>query len=224
MRSKRKRVIVSVFCGLLAAALMAVYASSTQKLISQSRSQNLEAYGGEQVEVFIASRNIAAGEKLTHNNVTKRLWLADLLPAGAMGEESDVIGQILGVALLANEPVVSTKLGSDADRISVPEGYCAVSIPTSDVLAVGGTIGAGSVIAIYAADRDTVRLLAAEVLVLDTSGSGYQSNRQNSLLAGGSYRQPLAWVTLSIREDMVEEIIAASRSVNLYLVLPGGGF
>ncbi|MCL2631551.1 MAG: Flp pilus assembly protein CpaB [Coriobacteriia bacterium] len=224
MRTKRSRIIVSIVCGLTAAALMAFYASAVNRSASQYRAQALEGYGGEQIEVFVAVRNIAAGEQLTPANVVKRIWLVDMLPAGAATNEADVYGQTLSLPLLANEPVVLAKLGSNTERLSVPEGFCAVTIPTNDVLAVGGAITSGSVVAIYAADKDTVYLLAAEILVLETSNSTNFNTDTGNLFGSGRSRPALSWVTLSVREDMVEEIIVASRTMSLYIVLPGGEF
>jgi len=222
VQTSRKRVVISVISGLLAAVLMVCYAYMVQKNAAQGRSQTLIAYGGEQVEVFVAMRNIAAGERLTPNNVSKQTWLVDLLPAGALTDESEVLGQTLGLPLLANEPVVEMKLASGADTLNIPEGYCAVSIPTNDVLAVGGAVTAGSVIAVYAADKDSVQLLAAEVLVLETSSDHLNDYDNSSMLGSGYSKTSLSWVTLIVTEDMVAEIISASRNMNLYLVIPGG--
>jgi pilus assembly protein CpaB len=222
MRNQRKKIIISVICGVFAAALMAFYAAAIHGNANELRNQTLEDYGGQQVEVFVATRNIAAGERLTSSNVERRTWLADLLPAGAMTDESLVMGATLAMPLLANEPVAQAKLQNGDNSLTVPEGYCAVSIPTNDVLAVGGDIHSGSVIAIYSADKDSVVLLASEVLVLDTSNGGSESYESSGLFGSSSSRQNLSWVTLCVPENMVEHIIAASRSTNLYLVLPGG--
>jgi len=222
MHQKRRRILISVISGLVAAALMGLYASGVRNEAIAAHSQTLEAYGGEQIEVFVATRDIAPGERLTESNVSRRVWLVELLPAGALTDADEVIGQTLGLPLMANEPVVQAKLFNGAPAITIPEGYVAVSIPTNDVLAVGGAVSAGSIIAIYAADSQSVELLAADVLVLETS-NGNQRNAENNGLFGSSYsKTSLSWVTLAVREDMVEEIIVASRSMNLYLVLPGG--
>jgi len=223
MRAKRMKILISIVSGLLAAVLMAWYANSIFSTAEQSHAQALDSYGGEQVEVYVATRTIAAGERLTTANVSKRIWLVDLLPTGALGNEEEVIGQTVAIPLFANEPVTSVKLGNAAKHINIPDGYCAVSIATNDVLAVGGAINAGSVIAIYAADKESVELLAAEVLVLETSNSNSMNVESNGMFGGSRSKTALTWVTLAVEEDMVEEIIAASRSMNLYLVLPSGG-
>jgi pilus assembly protein CpaB len=203
---------------------MAAYASSVHGAAEESRQQSLSDYGGAQIEVYVANRNIAVGERLTTSNVSRRVWLADLLPAGSLSAEEDVIGQTLGLPLLANEPVTAAKLSTASAPIVVADGYCAVSIPTNDVSAVGGAVSAGSVIDIYAADKDGVQLIASEVLVLETSNGSQQAAEPNGLLGSNRSRATLSWVTLSIPADMVEDIISASRTMNLYLVLPGGEF
>ncbi|MDR2957219.1 MAG: Flp pilus assembly protein CpaB [Coriobacteriales bacterium] len=224
MRQKRKRIFISVLCGLVAALLMSLYASSVRNEADKSRIQTIQEYGGEQIEVYVANRNIAIGERLTTTNVSKQIWLVDFLPDGALTEADDVIGQVLGIPMQANEPVTAAKIKTNTSPVSVPDGYCAVSIPTNDVLAVGGAINTGSIIAIYAADKETVVLLAAEVLVLDTSNNSTEGLEHTGLLGSSRTRPALTWVTLAVREDMVEDIIAASRAMNLYLVLPGGEY
>jgi len=222
MRQKRKKMIISILCGLLAAVFMGLYAASLQGGAGQSAAQVADISNGQKTEIFVATRDIAAGERLSSANVASRAWPTELLPAGAQLSEDDVFGQTLLIPLFKNEPVVAAKLGSAAQSFAVPEGYCAVSIPTSNVLAVGGAIGAGSRIAIYAADKQSVELIAAEVLVLETSNASQASSGSSSLFGSGRSQTELSWVTLSVREDVVEDIIAASRNMSLYLVLPGG--
>jgi pilus assembly protein CpaB len=124
---------------------------------------------------------------------------------------------------MRNEPVVTAKLGESKTPVSVPEGLCAVSIPSADVLAVGGAIQAGAFVTIYAADGVTVELIAEEVLILETSnGSAAASGEGSGLFGGSSARPQLSWVTLAVEADTAQELIAASRSKELHLVLPGG--
>jgi pilus assembly protein CpaB len=205
---------------------MALYASGVHAEAAESREQALASYGGEQVEVFVATRDIAVGETLSADNVSRQLWLSDLLPLGALGTSDEVFGQVVAVGLLRNEPVVAAKLGLVAAPVSIPEGYCAVTIPTDDVLAVGGAISAGSVVMIYAAGPQTVELLAEEVLILATSnGAQAEDTSGGGLFASssGSARVALSWVTLAVEPHRVQELIAASRDKSLYLVLPGAG-
>ena len=224
MAQSKKRLVLALFCGVLAATAMIWYVSGVKAEATQSRQQALRSYGGEQVEVFVATRNIAVGETLTSANVSSQLWLSDLLPAGALGNQSDVFGQTVTVPLLMNEPVIAAKLGELKAPVCVPDGLCAVSIPSEDVLAVGGAITAGSYVTVYAADSKTVELIAEEVLVLETSNGAYSSSDLNSGLFGSSSSRPkLTWVTLAVDPEIAQELIAASSTRRLHLVLPGGG-
>ena len=223
MTQIKKRLMLALLCGVIAAAAMIWYATGIRDEATQSRQQALLSYGGEQVEVFVATRNIAVGETLSSANVSKRRWLSDLLPTGALSNQQDVFGQTVAMPLLMNEPVVAAKLGELKAPVSVPDGLCAVSIPSEDVLAVGGAISAGSYVTIYAADSKTVELIAEEVLILETSNGAYQSGTGSSSLFGGSSSRPkLTWVTLAVDPDIAQELIAASSSRKLHLVLPGG--
>ncbi len=129
--------------------------------------------------------------------------------------------------LLENEPVVAAKLGDLAAPVSVPEGLCAISVPSEDVCAVGGAITAGSEVNVYAVGGNDVTLLGQSVLVLETSNGSRVSRTeaQGSLGLFGSVtsRSELSWVTLAVAPERVQEYLAASRDDWLYLVLPGAG-
>ena len=222
MSQTRKRLLLALISGVIAAIAMALYASGVQAEAAQTRQKALDSYGGEQVEVFVATRDIAVGETLSNENVSLRLWVSDLLPTGALSQQSAVLGQTVVVPLLKNEPVVALKLGEHKAPVNVPEGLCAVSIPCDDVLAVGGAIQAGSFVTVYSANGDTVELIAEEVLVLDTSNHSPVSANQGGLFGGSSSRPRLSWVTLAVEPDCAQELIAASVARELHLVLPGG--
>ncbi|MDR1082699.1 MAG: Flp pilus assembly protein CpaB [Coriobacteriales bacterium] len=223
MTQTRKRIILALICGIIAAAAMAYYATGVRAEATQTRQEALAAYGGEQIEIYTATRDIAVGEVLSNENVSLKLWLSDLLPSDALYEQEETLGQIVKVPLMRNEPVVAAKLGQTATPVNVPEGLCAVSVPSEDVLAVGGAIQAGTFVTIYAADTSTVELIAEEVLVLETSSGARATSEGTSELFGGSDSRPkLSWVTLAVEPDTAQELIAASRSQELHLVLPGG--
>jgi pilus assembly protein CpaB len=224
MTQTRKRLILALICGIAAAVAIVWYAADVRAEATRAREEALVSYGGEQVEVYTALRDIAVGEMLSSENVSPRTWLSDLLPAGALGNQDEVLGQTATVALMKNEPVLAEKLGTLAGPVSVPEGLCAVSIPSEDVLAVGGAIQAGSFVTVYAADATVVELIAEEVLILETSnGARALSGEASGLFGSTAARSQLSWVTLAVEPDTAQELIAASRSRDLHLVLPGGG-
>ncbi|HBT94661.1 MAG TPA: Flp pilus assembly protein CpaB [Coriobacteriia bacterium] len=221
-----KRLILALGCGIIAALCMVWYASDVRAQAEQGRQAALSAYGGEQVEVFTATRDIAVGETLSAENVALQIWVSDLLPAGALGDWNLVFGQTAVIPLMKNEPVSAMKLGEMKTPVTVPEDLCAVSIPSDDVLAVGGSVQAGAYVSIYASNGIDVNLLAEEVLILDTSNEtvGSGGSTGSGALGSSSVRSRLSWVTLAVEPESVQELIAASTTQQLHLVLPGGVF
>ena len=226
MAASRKRLIAACVCGLLAALLLIFYANNVRAQAESSRSQALADYGGEQVEVLVATRDIAAGERLDASNVSYQIWLVDLLPSGVARDTADVFGKTAAIPILKNEPIVAIKLGEGSAQIVVPDGLCAVSIPADDVQAIGGALTPGMMVDIYMVNATKVTLVAQNVLVLETSnGYGVTStgNGSSSLFSGSSGRAALKWVTVAVDAQTVQELLIAARERSLSLVLPGGG-
>ena len=226
MTSSRKRLFIAIGCGVLAAVLLVFYANDLRSQAASARSQALADYGGEQVEVLVANRDIVAGETLDASNVSFQTWLVDLLPAGVARNTTEVFGKTTAVALLKNEPVSVAKLGERSAQIVVPDGLCAVSLPVGDVQAVGGALAPGMAVDVYAVGATSVVLVAQDVLILETSnGFGTTSTSTNagssSLFGASSSRASLKWVTVAVDATMVQELLAAARDKNLCLVLPG---
>ena len=209
--SSKRRLVIGVLCAALAMLLVLVYAAQVRAEERETREEALARYGGEQVEVCVASRDIAAGEQLSASNVEVSLWLADLLPAECATSLADVEGTVAGCLILANEPISRQLLASSDGGIEVPTGLCAVSVPATNERAVGGAIARGSLVNVYATTDSGMVLLGEELLVLETS-----NRTSESQTASGS----LAWVTLAVTPDSVQQLLEASRSGTIYLTLP----
>lgn len=211
--SARSRLVFGIVCGVLAAGLVLVYATSVHAEEQAAREEALARYGGEQVEACVATRDIAAGEKISAGDVKSQLWLADLLPADSITRTDEVIGATTRISLLANEPISRAHLGQAASAIEVPDGLCAVSIPAQDVSAVGGAVTKGTKVNVYSTTDNGVVLLGEDLLVLDTSNA-----TEGEDVLGGS--PALSWVTLAVSPDSVQQILTASERETLYLALP----
>ncbi len=217
----RKKLIVGIAAAVLAVILMLVYISDVRAQSMASREQAIARYGGETVEVCVAVRDISAGELITTSDVEMLEWVVDLLPAGALTDSKDVVGLVANSTILANEPISSQKIGVYSEGTTVPEGLNAVTIPSQDTLAVGGAIEGGSLVDVYAADGDSVRLLGQNILVLETSNSDISQDSSSTSFGSASSRASISWVTLAVTPESVQELISASRQGSLYLVLPG---
>ena len=218
LSASRKRLLLAVTCGVLAALLISVYVSGLQAQAASSRNAVLAEYGGDMVDVLVAARDIAAGETLSAENATMQPWLAELLPGGAFTQPEQAYGQSLSVPVYPNEPLLQAKISSSEHQLEVPDGLCALSIPVTDEMAVGGAIAAGSAVDVYAVGDVAVSLVAAGVMVLESSNAAGEAATG---LFDSSARAALKWVTLAVRSEMVSELLAAARDKNLSLVLPG---
>ena len=85
--------VAGIACGVLCAACVLAYLTSVRGEADAARAEALARYGGEQVEVCVARRDVAAGEKVDAAAVETRLWVADLLPADAVRAAGDVVGR-----------------------------------------------------------------------------------------------------------------------------------
>ena len=204
--STRKRLIVSIICGVFAVLLMAGYAAGVRGEAEEQRKDALKQFGGSTAVVCVATRDIAQGETFSDRNVATAEWLVDLLPNGVVSDTGALEGRTASSAIAKNTPISSVCVGSQDVAVEVPEGLVAVSVPCSNESAVGGTISAGSVVDVYVVDSGAARMLSREVQVLKTSA--------------GPASTSLSWAVLAVDPSEVEAMIAASSVQRLYFVLP----
>ena len=189
------------------------YLASVKGAANAERAEVLARFGGEQVEVCVATRDIAAGERLDSSSVEDRLWVADLLPEGAIRQSGDATGRIATTSILKGEVVSEKRFEVERGVLDVPAGKEAVSVPAKAVQAAGGAIRPGMSVDVYSSGDSTTALLAEKVVVIDTSVKG-----SGSLLSSDA-----GWITLAVEPDRVQEIIAAASKTSLYFVVPGEG-
>lgn len=209
---KQKRMtLVAVGCGLACAICVAAFMASVQGEANAARAEALARYGGEQVEVCVATRDIASGERLDLSAVETKLWVADLLPDGALRETSDAVGKTATSSILKGEVITSKRFERDRDSLDVPVGKEAVSVPAKEVQAVGGAIRPGMSVDVYSSGASSTSAIARNVLVIDTS-----VGESASLVSSSS-----GWITLAVDPEHVEEVVSAANKTELYFVLPG---
>lgn len=210
---KRSRTtIVGIACGLACAACVFAYMQGVRGEADAARAEALARYGGEQLEVCVAKRDIAAGETVDAGAVQTRMWVADLLPAEAFRSADDVVGKKASSTILAGEVLSGQRFRDAGSRLDVPEGLTALSVPAKDVQAVGGAIAAGSQVDIYATGGTSADVLASDVLVLATSAGSRESSDAK-----------VSWITVAVKAESVQEIVAAAQKTELYFTLPASG-
>ena len=207
-----KNTVAGVACAAVCALCVWGYAQMVRGAADKERSETLARYGGEQVEVCVASRDISAGETVDSSDVTMQLWLAGLLPDGAVTKASQVVGKQATSPILAGEVVSARRFASLASQFEVPAGLVAVSVSAKEVQAVGGVLAPGMMVDVYATGASATKAIAKNVLVLATSACGSD---------GSSSGAALSWVALAVDPASVSEMIAAEEKTQLYFALPG---
>lgn len=206
----RKAHIASVACGIACALCVFAYVSGVRGEAERARADVLSRYGGEQIEVCVAARDIAPGEAIDAAAIELRLWVADLLPADAATDLDDVVGMQPTSSILKGEVVSLRRFESSGAAIDVPEGLVAVSVPAEDVRAVGGAIAPGVRVDVYATGGTSTALIGRDVLVVATSASS----------ATDSARADVTWATLAVDPSSVQELVSAAQNMDLYFALP----
>ncbi|MBQ6391687.1 MAG: Flp pilus assembly protein CpaB [Eggerthellaceae bacterium] len=208
---QRHLTIAAVACGTLCAACVAGFLWNVQGEANAARAEVLARYGGEQVEVCVATRDVAAGERLDASAVETKLWIADLLPEQAVSDSMAAVGRTATSSILKGEVISERRFQEGPGALDIPQGFDAVSVPTKAVQAVGGAIRPGMSVDVYSLGSSGTTPLAQNVIVLATS-----VGESGSLVSNDS-----GWITLAVAPERVEEIIAASGKTNLYFALPG---
>lgn len=204
-----KRTFASLACGLCCALCVGLYLAHANSAIEQARAEALARYGGEQIEVCVATRDLAPGEVVSSADIASRLWVADLLPEGAVTDASQIVGQRLGSGIFKGEVVCARRAEQPESRLNVPEGMAALSVPARSVQAVGGSVETGMLVDVYATGPVSTSRLVHGALVLETSSS-----------QGASGAAGTEWITLAIEPAGVQEVVAAAQNLELYFVLP----
>lgn len=210
MKRKKKSMAVSLACGAICAICVVLFMQGVRGEAEAARAEALARYGGEQLEVCVATRDIAAGEPIESGDVEMRLWVADLLPADSARSLDEVQGRAPSTPIMEGEVVVLKRFEGSVTALDVPDGMAALSVPAKDVQAVGGALAAGTVADLYAAGGTSTALLASDVLILATSATGSEGASAD-----------LAWVTVAVEPESVQELIDSSQKTELYFVLDG---
>lgn len=209
-----KTTAFGILCGVACAVCVLAYLQGVRGEADEARAEALARYGGEQLEVCVAKRDIAAGEAVDAGSVEMRMWVADLLPGEAIRDMGGVVGRKASSTILAGEVLSERRFLDAGSQLDVPEGLTAVSVPAKDVQAVGGAVTAGTRADVYATGGTSTEVVASDVLVLATSAGGQ----------GGRSDEKVSWVTLALEPESVQEIVAAAQKTELYFTLPGTTF
>ena len=185
----KKTTLAGLACGLCCSLCVGLYMAEVRGEVDEARAEALARYGGEQ-----ATRDLAPGEVVDGSAVATKMWVADLLPDGAVTEPSGIVGQRLGSPVIKGEVLSVRRTEAQEADISVPQGLAAISVPARAVQAVGGSVEAGMHVDVYATGPVSTTRLVEGALVLASSASA--------------------------APERVQEIVSAAQNLELYFALP----
>ena len=209
---KRTRtVIVGIVCGIACAVCVLLYLQDVGARAETARAEALDRFGGDQLEVCVAKRDIATGETIDEGSIEKRMWVADLLPENPATVPSEVVGKQATSSILKGEVITPRRFEEALSAVEVPDDLTAVSVPARDVQTVGGALRPGMLVDVYSTGQSSALLVAHSVLVLSTNASGSAKVSADSV----------SWVTLALSPENVQEVVSIAQSSQLYFTLPG---
>ncbi len=209
---RKSALAASVACGVACAVCVIAYTQGVRGEAEQARAEALARYGGDQVEVCVAKRDIAAGEIVDDASLETKLWVSDLLPPDAVRSASEVVGSKASSVILSGEVLSTRRFRSDSSSLDVPAGMTAISVPAKDVQAVGGAVSAGSRVDIYATGSSSTQALVRGVQVLATSAG--------SAAFASTGDAKVSWVTVAVPDEQVQELVASAQKNDLYFTIP----
>ena len=200
--------VIAAICGLVCAICLVAYMMQVQGQATAASKEMLEKYGGDQVEVCVATRDISGGETVKDSDLETRMWVANMLPDNAITKRSEVVGKQLGSSVIKGEVFSSNRFISLASSLDVPDDKVAVSVPIDDTAAVGGSINTNQRVDVYATGSTSTTRIGKSVQILETSNSDKSNSAETK------------WVTLAVDKDKVQEVVSAAQNLQLYIVLP----
>lgn len=205
---KRGALIAGLLSGALCAGCIFAYSVQVREEADDARIEAMQRYGGEQVDVLVATKDIYPGEVVDASNAEVKTWLSDLLPSDCVTSFEDVKGMQAASLIISGEAVSQRRFDSGGSGIDVPQGCVALSVPAEDVQAVGGVLSAGDVVDVYATGSQT-SCIGRRISVLAT-------NVEHS----NGIKGKVSWVTLAVPLEQSQEFVTASQSMDIYFVLP----
>jgi pilus assembly protein CpaB len=129
----------------LLAGVAAMLASIMVYSALKSREAEVQQAMAHNVQVVVAAYDLPLGTKIELGETKMARWSADSIPDGAYTDPKQVIGSYVKNSLVANEPVVRSKLFTGDKTAGVmplliPFGMRAVSVPVDEVSDVAGFV------------------------------------------------------------------------------------
>lgn len=176
----------------------------------------------ESVQIVVARDRLPLGTRLTDMHLTTTPWSRGVQLEGSFADPAEVIGRGVVIPMLANEPVLESKLApreAGAGLMSaIPEGMRAVSVAVNAVIGVAGFIGPGTRVDVILTGsptergrRDTSKVILENIEVL-AAGHNVERDAQGR-------PQNVQVITLLVTPDDAQKLALAQQDGAIQLAM-----
>ncbi len=208
---RRTRLAASAACGIAAFACAATGVSSVQAEARAAEERVLVEFGGDRIDVCVATADLDQGSVVGEADVETRSWASTMLPTDAVTSLDEAVGRQTTSSVPAGAVLSERYFERPDDALEVPSGLVAVSVPSKSQLAIGGALRRGDAVDVYVSDGNVTDLLIGGAKVIDLSTEG----------AGSS--EALDWVTIAVEPERVVDVLSATAHGSISLTLPAAG-
>jgi pilus assembly protein CpaB len=216
---------------MLVLAIVALVLSAGVTYLTYRLLQTRLQPGEVTVQIVAATQKIALGTRLTAKEVKLVPWPRATPLEGSFSDLNLVIGRAVLVDMLANEPVVESKLapkeGGAGLTVAIPDGMRAISIQVNSVIAVTGFVLPGSRVDLIltgvppqsiskgskgSPDDNMASKIILENLQVIATGQNIQKDVEGK-------PQSVAEVTVLVTPEQAEKVALATGDGRIQLVL-----
>ncbi len=213
--------VVAVFFGLIAAYGIYNFLSYKQKEADSLRAANQD--------IVIAAQDIPPGTVINEEVIKKGLikttpWPKSSIPVGAFSSPQQVVGKINRVKILANEPILESRLAGEGAGLTVrlESGKRALAVRVDEIIGVSGFIVPDDRVDVILTttplggnqDAKVSKIVLQNKRVLSVAQSTEQKEGKPQLARS---------ITLEVSPDEAEKLSLASQEGQIALALRGLG-
>ena len=213
--------VVAVFFGLIAAYGIYNFLSYKQKETDSLRASNQE--------IVVAAQDIPPGTIINEEVIKKGMikttpWPKNSIPVGAFSSPQQVVGKINRVKILANEPILESRLAGEGAGLTVrlEAGKRALAVRVDEIIGVSGFIVPDDRVDVILTttpvganqDAKVSKIVLQNKRVLSVAQSTEQKDGKPQLARS---------ITLEVTPDEAEKLSLASQEGQIVLALRGLG-
>ena len=213
--------VVAVFFGLIAAYGIYNFLSYKQKETDSLRASNQE--------IVVAAQDIPPGTTINEEVIKKGMikttpWPKNSIPVGAFSSPQQVVGKINRVKILANEPILESRLAGEGAGLTVrlEAGKRALAVRVDEIIGVSGFIVPDDRVDVILTttplganqDAKISKIVLQNKRVLSVAQSTEQKDGKPQLARS---------ITLEVTPDEAEKLSLASQEGQIVLALRGLG-